>query len=193
MNTLPPPPAPTVIRSLNSDDARDMVARHQKACIEFASAPNIADRDECHAEMIAARTALVAALVVQPVQPTPSCPHKDEPRGCNRIRCQLGKVCVEPSPAAIAYLLTRPSGFSWAAVPREISPVLREMLLKDNVKIEPLYAHSAPAATLSDKLDALLERAHVEHQVITVDLIPREPFAMGSYSMCGSIRPGRVS
>ena len=100
---------------------------------------------------------------------------------------------IEPFPAPVAYLLTRLSGFSWAAMPREISPVVREMLLKDNVKFEPLYAHSAPVATLSDKLDTLLERAHVEHQVITVDLIPREPFAMGSYSMCGSIRPERVS
>ena len=85
--------------------------------------------------------------VVQPVQPTPTSPHKDEPRGCYRVRCQLGKVCVERSPASIAYLLIRPSGFSWAAVPRELSPVVREMLLKDNVKIEPLYAHSAPAGS----------------------------------------------
>ena len=51
----------------------------------------------------------------------------------------------------------------------------------------------APATTLAEDLDALLERAHREHQVITVDLIPLEPYAMGSYSMCGSIRPGRVS
>ena len=95
--------------------------------------------------------------------------------------------------APVAYLLTRPSGFSWAAVPREMSAAVRETLLQDNVKIKPLYTGSAPLATLSEEFDALLDRAHVEHQVITVDLIPREPLAMGSYSMCGSIRPRRVS
>ena len=47
--------------------------------------------------------------------------------------------------------------------------------------------------TLAEDLGALLARAHAEHQIITIDLIPREPYAMGSYSMCGSIRPGRVS
>lgn len=49
------------------------------------------------------------------------------------------------------------------------------------------------ATTLNEQLDALLEAAHVAHQVITVDLIPRTPFAMGSYSMCGDVRPGRKS
>jgi hypothetical protein len=24
----------------------------------------------------------------------PPCPYKDEPRGCYRVRCQLGKQCV---------------------------------------------------------------------------------------------------
>jgi len=54
-------------------------------------------------------------------------------------------------------------------------------------------ANFKPTTTLEQDLDAVLERAHAEHQVITVDLIPREPFAMGSYSMCGSVRDGRVS
>lgn len=29
------------------------------------------------------------------------CPHADESRGCYNIRCQLGKVCIEPHPAPV--------------------------------------------------------------------------------------------
>jgi hypothetical protein len=54
-------------------------------------------------------------------------------------------------------------------------------------------ALAAPAPTLNEQLDALIYRARGAYQVITVDLIPLEPFAMGSYSMCGSIRPERES
>ena len=69
-----------------------------------------------------------------------------------------------------------------AALAQPPSHVLTKMVLRMH-----------PATTVAEDLDALLARAHAEHQVITVDLIPLEPYAMGSYSMCGSIRPGRVS
>ncbi len=39
--------------------------------------------------------ALKAALE-QPEQEPVACPHRDEPRGCYRVRCQLGRKCVEP-------------------------------------------------------------------------------------------------
>ena len=66
-------PAPIVVQP-GKQEALELVSRHQKACIELGGAPNFALRYECHAEMIAARKVLVAALTaptVQPVQPTP--------------------------------------------------------------------------------------------------------------------------
>jgi hypothetical protein len=35
-----------------------------------------------------------------------ACPHRDEPRGCYRVRCQLGRKCVEP-------LYTHPPRREW--------------------------------------------------------------------------------
>jgi len=49
--------------------------------------------------------ALRAALE-QPEQEPVACPHRDEPRGCYRVRCQLGRKCVEP-------LYTRPPRREW--------------------------------------------------------------------------------
>ena len=40
-------------------------------------------------------TALRAALA-EPVPEPVACQHRDEPRGCYRVRCQLGRKCVEP-------------------------------------------------------------------------------------------------
>jgi len=36
------------------------------------------------------------AALEQPEQEPVACPHRDEPRGCYRVRCQLGRKCVEP-------------------------------------------------------------------------------------------------
>lgn len=35
-------------------------------------------------------------------QPAQVCPHQDEPRGCYRVRCQLGKECVDLYPQRAA-------------------------------------------------------------------------------------------
>lgn len=40
------------------------------------------------------RTIAREALAVLPAHPPVTCPHADEPRGCFRVRCQLGKKCV---------------------------------------------------------------------------------------------------
>ena len=72
----------------------------------------------------------------------------------------------------------------------DAGPALQKIAVAINAVNAP---RMHPATRVAENLDALLARAHAEHQVITVDLIPLEPYAMGSYSMCGSIRPGRVS
>lgn len=44
-----------------------------------------------------ADSAIAAARNLLDAQPAKSaCPHVDDPRGCYRVRCQLGKVCVSP-------------------------------------------------------------------------------------------------
>lgn len=48
------------------DIARDQIARHQKACFEFASAENIVDSAECHAEVLLARMELFKGLTEPP-------------------------------------------------------------------------------------------------------------------------------
>ena len=54
-------------------------------------------------------TALKAVLE----QPEPvACPHRDEPRGCYRVRCQLGRKCVEP-------LYTHPPRREWRGLTDE--------------------------------------------------------------------------
>jgi hypothetical protein len=52
-----------------------------------------------------AERALEAALELPEQEPV-ACPHRDEPRGCYRVRCQLGRKCVEP-------LYTRPPRREW--------------------------------------------------------------------------------
>ena len=52
-----------------------------------------------------AEQALQAALELPEQEPV-ACPHRDEPRGCYRVRCQLGRKCVEP-------LYTRPPRREW--------------------------------------------------------------------------------
>jgi hypothetical protein len=52
-----------------------------------------------------AMDALKAALELPEQEPV-ACPHRDEPRGCYRVRCQLGRKCVEP-------LYTRPPRREW--------------------------------------------------------------------------------
>jgi hypothetical protein len=52
-----------------------------------------------------AERSLEAALELPEQEPV-ACPHRDEPRGCYRVRCQLGRKCVEP-------LYTRPPRREW--------------------------------------------------------------------------------
>jgi hypothetical protein len=35
-----------------------------------------------------------AIVAARPAAPLPECPHASEPRGCYRVRCQLGRRCV---------------------------------------------------------------------------------------------------
>ena len=55
--------------------------------------------------------ALRAALAQQEQEPV-ACPHRDEPRGCYRVRCQLGRKCVEP-------LYTTPPRREWQGLTEE--------------------------------------------------------------------------
>jgi len=48
----------------------------------------------------------------QPEQEPVVCPHRDEPRGCYRVRCQLGRKCVEP-------LYTHPPRREWRGLTEE--------------------------------------------------------------------------
>jgi hypothetical protein len=56
-------------------------------------------------------TALRAALAQEEQEPV-ACPHRDEPRGCYRVRCQLGRKCVEP-------LYTTPPRREWQSLSEE--------------------------------------------------------------------------
>lgn len=49
----------------------------------------------------------------------------------------------------------------------------------------------AVESSLAAELIALLDRAELSGFVITVDLVPNEPLAMGNYRMVGHVRPGR--
>lgn len=46
-------------------------------------------------------------------------------------------------------------------------------------------------STIESEVAALIARARAEGAVITIDLVPREPLAMGNYEMLGSVRPAR--
>lgn len=49
----------------------------------------------------------------------------------------------------------------------------------------------AVESRLEDDLRKLLQAAELQGFVITVDLVPNEPLAMGNYRMVGYVRAGR--
>ena len=53
---------------------------------------------------------------------------------------------VQPQAEPAAFLLTRQSGFQWAAMPHELSIATIKVLNAENVTIKPLYAGAAPVA-----------------------------------------------
>jgi rubrerythrin len=52
--------------------------------------------DHCNHPLYAAIKCRVCGRVTEQEQEPVACPHRDEPRGCYRVRCQLGRKCVEP-------------------------------------------------------------------------------------------------
>lgn len=49
----------------------------------------------------------------------------------------------------------------------------------------------AVESSIADELRRILRRAELLGFVITVDLVPNEPLAMGNYRMVGHVRAGR--
>lgn len=45
--------------------------------------------------------------------------------------------------------------------------------------------------SIADELRRLLHRAELSGFVVTVDLVPNKPLAMGNYRMIGHVRAGR--
>jgi hypothetical protein len=95
-----------------------------------------------------AEQALRAALE-QPEQEPVACPHRDEPRGCYRVRCQLGRKCVEP-------LYLQPPRREWQS--------LTDQEITDIFEAQPRYHYPPICATdrwfARDIEQALKERNH---------------------------------
>lgn len=76
----------------------------RQAMIDYGSAEKRGDQEDIRASTTRAVDALdkLAALAAQLQQPAPelvaACPHQAEPRGCYRVRCQLGRKCAEAAP-----------------------------------------------------------------------------------------------
>jgi len=82
-----------------------------------------------------------------------ACPHRDEPRGCYRVRCQLGRKCVEP-------LYTHPPRREWRGLTdNEIINLVRGVLEK------PANGSDTAVWQLADGIARAIEAALKERNV----------------------------
>ena len=86
----------------------------------------------------------VKRLLEQPEQEPVACPHRDEPRGCYRVRCQLGRKCVEP-------LYTHPPRREWRGLDRD------ETMHLMNDTAENYWADEAHIQQLARAIEAALK------------------------------------
>lgn len=71
----------------------------------------------------------------------------------------------------VAYLLTRPSGFAWPLMPKDITPETRAVFEADGARVEPLFLATPPAVMPAAPSDAaaLLRLAKKHGAYITGD------------------------
>lgn len=105
--------------SAHTDSLRDIAANHGWPVCDLA-ADEIEDLERAYALLFAENAKLRASLSTSK---------------------QAG---VEP----VAYLLTRPSGFAWPAMPKDLSPTTRAVHEADGTRIDALYL-AAPGAAIA--------------------------------------------